>query len=171
MYAFDECTLVRVTSAGAVSVERPPIPASAVAYDAQGTLWLAARTRVAQLAAGESAATCDASGPTVRVRSPRRMSVATLRRDGIRYRVGARTVLVVDGYFDDDVRGRDLRYGSDYELIAPAGERRYRVPSAQLRRFARRLDAGARPQVVLNVRATDADGNDTVALFHVRVTR
>ena len=36
VYAFGDCTLVRVTSAGAVSVERPPIPAYAVAYDAQG---------------------------------------------------------------------------------------------------------------------------------------
>ena len=171
VYAFGDCSLVRVSAGGAVSMERPPVPAERVAFDGQGVLWLAGGTVVARLAPGETAGDCDDSGPSIELRSPWRVRLAALRRDGVRYRVGARTVLVVDGYFDDDVRGRDLRYGSDYELIAPAGERRYRVPSAQLRRFARRLDAGARPQVVLNVRATDADGNDTVALFHVRVTR
>jgi len=171
VYAFDDCTLVRVTSAGAVSVERPPIPASAVAYDAQGTLWLAARTRIAQLAAGESAATCDASGPTVRVRSPRRMSVATLRRDGIRYSVGTRAFVAAVGFFHRERREQErFRQGPQQQRVMAAGTHTYRIPVPQVRRFARQLAAGRRLLIDFVVRATDVDGNAKSVIHTIRVT-
>jgi virginiamycin B lyase len=171
VYAFDECTLVRVTSAGVVSVERPPIPASEVAFDAQGALWLAAETRIARIAAGESAATCDASGPTVRVRSPRRMSVAALRRDGIRYRVGARAFVAAEGFYLPGRRDAEhVRRGPQQRRVMSAGTHSYRMPEAQLRRFARQLAAGRRPLIDFLVRATDADGNATPVIHTIRVT-
>jgi virginiamycin B lyase len=144
---------------------------AAGAYDAQGTLWLAARTRIAQLAAGESAATCDVSGPTVRVRSPRRMSVATLRRDGIRYRVGTRAFVVTEGFYHRERREQErFRRGPQQHRVMAAGTHTYRVPVPQLRRFARQLAAGRRPLIDFVVRATDVDGNakSVIHTIHVR---
>jgi hypothetical protein len=40
-----------------------------------------------------------------------------------------------------------------------AGTHSYRMPEAQLRRFARQLAAGGRPLIDFLVRATDVDGN------------
>ena len=172
VYAFGTCSLVRVTAGGSVATERSPIPADETAFDAQGGLWLAARVRVARLAPGETAGACDRSGPAVRLRSPRRMSVAALRRDGLRYRVGARAFVVAQGFYDDGSRDEEkVRPGRQRMAVGAAGARRYRVPPAQLRRFARQLAAGRRPLMYLSVNATDADGNATPGVFTVRVTR
>jgi streptogramin lyase len=168
VFATGECKLVRVAPDGAVTIEQTPLPADRVAYDAQGALWLAAHTRVARLVPGEQIGACDESGPSVRFRSPSRMSLAALRRDGVRFRMSARSAVTALATYDEG-RFENPRFGKRLRVLTSAV--RYHISPGHLRRLAWWLAAGERPVMHLNVTATDADGNQTLESRTIDVTR
>lgn len=173
-FAHQRCRLTRVDPAGGMATIAAPVVTRHIDADATGRLLLAGVTRIVRFTPGTPAAGCDDEGPTVRVRPlARRISLAALRR-GFRVSVGEPAeVVVVAVHFDrpDPRSGHFTLRESLHRITSGPATLRYRISVKRLRRHARRLDEGRRPQISLVVRATDADGNETELPRVMRVTR
>ena len=170
-FALEACRLARVTMAGDVTMAPAPIPARELGFDPAGGLWLASNARLVHVAPGESFGPCDNRAATVRVSPSRAVSVKALRR-GLRIVVREPAALEVSGFPVDDAGGDPWAAAPFVSRVMPrAGALRYRVPAAHLRRFARRLAEGKRPEFGLLIAVTDAEGNRNVVQRRVRVTR
>ena len=151
----------RVSASGEVTSLAAPIPARHVAFAPGGGLWLAGRTRLVHLAPGAAAGPCDASGPPVRFRSPSDMSLAALRRGGVRFRVLAPAALAVQAFYFETAAATATPRHLDKRVTRRAVLRSLsRLPCAQapLRPLS---GGGERPIANLRVEAVDADGNLT----------
>ena len=160
---------MRVTPAGEVTSVAAPIPAHRVAFAPDGGLWLAGRARLVHLAPGAATGTCDATGPAVRFRSPRRMSLAALRRGGMRYSVLAPAQIWAHARYRARAGGLQCRRRA--HRPAPVRRACSRTRGSLRRGWRRDLAAGKRTNVTLRVEAIDADGNATFAERSTRLER
>jgi streptogramin lyase len=173
-FAGFHCRLLRISEAGELSVERSPIHAAELGFDASGALWLMGRARIARLAPGERAAACDERAPAVRIerfRERMRVSVRALRR-GFTVRVREPLALRISADYSD--RPRHTIYGQELDRVvrAPRGGRvHYRIPPKRLRQLERGLAKGGRPTVEFNAFGDDVEGNTGFASVRLRVTR
>ena len=151
-----------------------PVVTHRLAVDATGRLLLAGVTRLVRFTPGTAAAPCDDEGPAVRLRpAGRRIALAALRR-GLRVSVGERAALTIVSFHRDRPNSEEFsssRREDRHRRTSGAETVRYRLSDRRLRRYARRLAEGRRPRLVLDVTATDADGNVTRVQRIMRVTR
>ena len=173
-FAHAGCRLTRVEPGGSVTEVAVPVVTHRLDVDATGRLLLAGVTRLVRFTPGTAAAPCDDEGPAVRLRpAGRRIALAALRR-GLRVSVGERAALTIVSFHRD--RPNSEEYSSSrredrHRRTSGAETVRYRLSDRRLRRYARRLAEGRRPRLVLDVTATDADGNVTRVQRIMRVTR
>lgn len=152
------CRLVRVTAAGELTLVPAPIGARHIAFGPNGR-WLASGARLVD---GDTATgACDDRGPDARVTPSRRISLAALRRRGVRFTVREPAHLNLDTRLGDE-RTRVLQRG---------GTLRYIPSRARLRRVARRVADRGRTTVWYTLAATDRDGNTWHTDGEIEVTR
>jgi hypothetical protein len=162
-FALGDCRLGRMTAAGPLTRVPVSIPATEVAADPAGGLWIASPARLQHVVAGAPAASCDDTGPTVRILTRTRVKLSALRAHGLRVAVGERAAVRLAAFY---------AAGSPQVFkVARRGTVRYRVASAELRRLARALAAGKRVSIDVFVTAADDEGNLSAAQRSLRVTR
>ena len=153
-----------------------PIPAGRIAFDPTGGLWLASHARLVHLAPGATPGACDARPPSVRVTPGRSGGTVALRalRRGLRIAVREPAAVRAFAFYYDERAEGAFDLGPTLTRVVPAtrgGTVRYRIPTARLARFERRLTEGRRPQIVLFTFVTDAEGNTVLDEHTVRITR
>jgi hypothetical protein len=175
-FALAGCTLVRVSPAGEVTTAPAPIPARRLAFDPAGGMWLASGARLVHVAPGEPFGPCDERPPSLRIGPGRDGGAVSLRAlrcaGGLRLTVREPTAVSAFALYSFSRADSDSAVGAVHNTVVSEARGRtirYRVPPAQLRRFARRLAAGDRTSLVLFASAADADGNATGLTHTVRV--
>ncbi len=147
-----------------------PIPATKLAFDPAGGLWLASSTgscmrRRRRWPAAPATTRRRRSGSPPRLR--RTVRLARLRR-GVRITVREPATIIATGdYGEDD-------HDSRFRLIHArrGGTYVFRLPRSALNRFGRELAAGDEPYISLYVEVTDRDGNlGRAEQDAIRVTR
>lgn len=154
--AFGRCTLTRVSPEGQVTAVRAPITAKELAFDGAGQLWLANRARITRGLDG----TCNGTAP--RVRAPRRLSMAVLRR-GIPVTVSGRAQVLA--YVTADVRDPQFSPQPTARTLPRAGRFRARIAAYD----RRQVKPGTK--LFVRVSVTDDEGNEDGAEFRVTITR
>jgi hypothetical protein len=176
-FATEHCRFLRISPTGEMSTAPSPVPTRELGFDPAGGLWIVSRARLAHLAPGEPVGTCDDRAPSVHIGPVRDGGHISLR--GLR-RLGGFTITVHEPAEIDALalyRDRLSRFGTPGEDVqrtirAPRGGKvRYRVPAKQVRRYARALEAGHKPTLVVSAIANDAELNSDVDTIEIRVTR
>lgn len=169
-FALGRCALARVTASGA-EIRPAPVPTSELAFDPAGGLWLSSRRHLVHTTVDAlSADGCDGTPPKVTAVTPRAISLAALRRDGLRVRVSEPAELQLDAIYD--FGGAEQLFAAGKRIVERAGATVvYRPTTRRLRRIARELAAGHRMRVSLGIVSSDAEGNNGADLLPWRVTR
>ena len=161
-FALTRCALARVTRDRVASIPAP-VPARSIAFDASGALWLASerhlvRTTVAEL----DDRTCDGRRARLSVTPAggRRISLAALRRDGVRIRADEPANVHVGATSSSVTSGRSTRAAGTSHRGATA------FPRAGCGASNGRSRAETRAELSLELDAEDFEGNYTTKVSH-----
>ena len=167
-FAFNRCVLGRVPPGGAFSYTHAPIPASFLAFNPAGGLWLASPARLVLTSPTRLGGRCDDTPPrpTMQPAWKRTVRLAAVRR-GFRIAVGEPAAVEVIGFFP----GSKDNVGEQVQrTLHDPGAVRYRLPAKRLRELKRQLAAGKRPEIDLFADVIDVEGNIRSIGGEVRVT-
>jgi hypothetical protein len=169
-FALGRCALARVTLTGA-EIRPAPVPTSGLAFDPAGGLWLSSRRHLVHTTLDAlNADGCDETPARLTAVTPRTISLAGLRRDGLRLRVSEPAEVQLDAIYD--LGGSHQFFAAGKRIVERAGATIvYRPTERRLRRIARELDDGERVRVSLGIVSSDAEGNHGADLLPWRITR
>jgi hypothetical protein len=164
-FALGRCRLARVAPDGSLTLEPSPLPATSIAFDPSGGLWLASETRLVHSSVGAlGTGTCDDTPPQIELPRAGRVSLGALRRG---LRVAVREPAYVTALLSLEHGSRHAVLPQRERQFTRAGSVRLHVGAKQLRRLFR----GRHPTVTLTVTAEDRDGNQAAREVTLHVVR